>query len=61
MIFLINTVLGPYREHPYREQIVIFRKIISVPIGNKPKIWVTEKNHKQSYMNASPSGGTFCT
>ena len=34
----LYTVLGPYRE-----QIVIFRKIISVPIGNKPKIWVTQK------------------
>ena len=45
------TVLGPYREHPYREQIVIFRKIISVPIGNKPKIWVTQKNLD---LNLSP-------
>ena len=39
------TVLGPYSEHPYSEQIVIFRKIISAPIVNKPKIWVIQKKN----------------
>ena len=29
------TVLLPYRERPYREQIIIFREIISSRIGNK--------------------------
>ena len=35
-----NTVLCSYRERFYREQIVIFREIISAPIGNKPKIQI---------------------
>ena len=33
-----STVFGPYSE-----QIVIFRKIISAPLVNKPKICVTQK------------------
>ena len=43
MITFGCTVLCSHRERSHREQIVIFREIISALIGNKPKICVTQK------------------
>ena len=48
------TVLLPYRERPYREQIVIFREIISSRIGNKSKIRVTQASFSLNWV-------TICT
>ena len=49
-----STVLLPYRERPYREQIVIFREIISSRIGNKSKIRVTQASFSLNWV-------TICT
>ena len=46
MILLkLPTVLYSHRERSHREQIVMFREIISALIGNKPKICVTQKKN----------------
>ena len=42
-LYKLNTVLCSHRERSHREQIVIFREIISALIRNKPKICVTQK------------------
>ena len=51
---ILYTVLLPYRERPYREQIVIFREIVSSLIGNKSKIRVTHASFSLNWV-------TFCT